>query len=93
MNNKVVCVCVLLCNYYYIFVIICFVFVFVFFFSINTSSSVTGRYHVPSSIPQSQPVVQHGPTVMSQYPTHEKHMFSVFGGSEPKIPPRKNEDR
>ena len=80
-----------LCNYYYIlffaFVICCF------FFSINTSSSVTDRYLVPSSIPQSQPAVQHGPTVMSQYPTHEKHVFSVFGGFEPRIPPRKNEDR
>ena len=78
-----------LCNYYILF----FAIVICCCFSINTSSSVTGRYHVPSSIPQSQPAVQHGPTVMSQYPTHEKHVFSVFGGSEPRIPPRKNEDR
>ena len=80
--------------YFVIIIIFLLLFVFVFvFFSINTSSSVTGRYHVSSSIPQSQPALQHGPTVMSQYPTHEKHVFSVFGGSEPKIPPRKNEDR
>ena len=87
--------CVSVC--FFVIIIIFYFFAFVICccccFSINTSSSVTGRYHVPSSIPQSQPAMQHGPTVMSQYPTHEKHVFSVFGGSEPRIPPRKNEDR
>ena len=88
-SSLCVCVCffVIIITFYFLPLL------FVVFFSINTSSSVTDRYHVPSSIPQSQPAVQHGPTVMSQYPTHEKHVFSLFGGFEPRIPPRKNEDR
>ena len=95
LNDKVVCVCVWVCFFVIIikFYFFCDCYLLLLFFSINTSSSVTDRYHVPSSIPQSLPAVQRGPTVMSQYPTHEKHVFSVFGGSEPRIPPRKNEDR
>lgn len=69
-----------------------------FSFSVNTTSALTG-HHAPSAV-NSQPTVQAGSAVMSQYPPLLKPAFSVFGDrvSEPlttdsRMPPRKNEDR
>ena len=72
----------------------CLCFLCFYFISTNTSSFVTAHRHTPSTVIP-QPAMHPGPAVMSQYPPQAKPVFSVFGDgvSEPRIPPRKNEER